>query len=178
MKNTDFPQRALSFFCLRRKIILSLFTLSLLSACGSSPKERKNAEKKRFHDLPPTERGHEVVIFAFSLLDIGYRFGGKNPQAGFDCSGMVTYIFEHAVGVKVSGNAADIARQGEPIPLDGLRPGDLVFFNTSNRSFSHTGIYIGNGKFIHAPSTNGKVRVDSLDSGYFAPRYEAARRYF
>ncbi len=129
-------------------------------------------------DLPPTEKGREVVFYALSLLDTGYRFGGKNPQAGFDCSGMVSYIYAKAAGVKVSGSAADIAKQGTPIDRDRLRPGDLVFFNTLNRSFSHVGIYIGDNRFVHAPSTNGQVRIDGLGSRYFSERYEAARSYF
>jgi cell wall-associated NlpC family hydrolase len=128
--------------------------------------------------LPPTEKGREVVFYALSLLDTGYRFGGKNPQAGFDCSGMVSYIYAQAVGVKVSGSAADIARQGAPVRDNRLRPGDLVFFNTLNRPFSHVGIYIGDNRFIHAPSTDGKVRIDDLGSRYFAERFEEARAYF
>jgi cell wall-associated NlpC family hydrolase len=127
--------------------------------------------------LPPTEKGREVVLYALSLLDTGYRFGGKNPQAGFDCSGMVSYIYAQAAGVKVSGSAADIARQGTPIGRDQLRPGDLVFFNTLNRPLSHVGIYIGDNRFIHAPSTSGQVRIDNLGSRYFAKRFEAARTY-
>ena len=114
-------------------------------------------------------------MYAMSLIDTGYRFGGKNPEAGLDCSGMVSYIFDQATGRRVQGSAADIARQGRPVPRDGLRPGDLVFFNTMNRPFSHVGLYIGGGRFIHAPSSNGRVRIENMDSRYFAQRYEAAR---
>lgn len=114
-------------------------------------------------------------MLAMGLIDTGYRFGGKNPEAGFDCSGMVAYVFDKAAGVKVSGSAADIARRGRAIGRHELQPGDLVFFNTMNRPFSHVGIYIGEQRFVHAPSTNGRVRVERLDSEYFARRYEAAR---
>lgn len=123
-------------------------------------------------------KGGEVVLYAMGLIDTGYRFGGKNPEAGFDCSGMVSYIYQKALGLKVSGSAADIARQGKQIARSDLRPGDLVFFNTRNAPFSHVGIYVGDGRFIHAPSTNGRVRIDPLDRGYFAQRFEAARAYF
>jgi len=114
-------------------------------------------------------------MFAMGLIDTGYRFGGKNPEAGFDCSGMVAYVFDKAAGVRVSGSAADIARRGRFVDREQLQPGDLVFFNTMNRPFSHVGIYIGDQRFVHAPSTNGRVRIERLDNRYFAQRYEAAR---
>lgn len=118
------------------------------------------------------------MFYALSLVDTGYRFGGKNPQAGLDCSGMVAYVFERAAGLKVAGNAAEIAGRGRGVDRGNLRPGDLVFFNTLNRPLSHVGIYIGDERFVHAPSTNGKVRIDRLDNTYFALRFEGARSYF
>lgn len=118
-------------------------------------------------------------MFALSLIDTGYRFGGKNPEAGLDCSGMVAYIFERAAGLRVAGSAADIARLGRPVDRRTLAPGDLVFFNTLNRPLSHVGIYIGDGRFVHAPSSaSGRVRIDRLGSNYFASRFESARSYF
>lgn len=117
-------------------------------------------------------------MYALSLMDTGYRFGGKNPLAGLDCSGMVSYVFGQAAGLKIAGSAADIAQRGRPVDRSELQPGDLVFFNTRNQSLSHVGIYIGDSRFVHAPSTNGKVRIDSLDSQYFASRYETARTFF
>lgn len=118
------------------------------------------------------------MIFALGLLDTGYRFGGKNPDAGLDCSGMVSYIYERAVGLRVKGSAADIARQGRSIEREHLRPGDLVFFNTRNAPFSHVGVYIGGQRFVHAPSSNGRVRIDRLNASYYAQRFEAARTFF
>ena len=125
--------------------------------------------------LPVSERGREVVMYALGLIDVDYRFGGKNPSSGLDCSGMVTYIYRQAAGIALSGNAARLAQLGRAIEASQLRPGDLVFFNTQNRSFSHVGIYIGDDRFIHAPSTNGKIMITSLKSGWFAQRFEAAR---
>lgn len=117
-------------------------------------------------------------MFAFSLIDSGYRFGGKNPEAGIDCSGMVSYVYERAAGLNLRGSAADIARSGRAIEKSDLRPGDLVFFNTLNRPLSHVGIYIGEDRFIHAPSSaTGRVRIDQLSSQYFERRYETARTY-
>jgi cell wall-associated NlpC family hydrolase len=90
---------------------------------------------------------------------------------------MVSYIFTQAADLPVSGNAADIAHRGKPVDLNQLRPGDLVFFNTRHKPFSHVGIYIGNDRFVHAPSEAGlaRVRTDSLKNQYFASRLEAAR---
>ena len=151
----------------------------LLTSCASVPPPSPGRASE-----PASERagfsakGNEVALFALGLIDTGYRFGGKNPQAGLDCSGMVSYIYDHGAGLKVAGSAADIARQGRPIERDRLRPGDLVFFNTRNASFSHVGVYIGENRFVHAPSSNGRVRIDQLDARYYAQRFEAARSYF
>ncbi|WP_025917465.1 C40 family peptidase [Herminiimonas sp. CN] len=147
------------FFCL---------TL-LLAGCGALQRPERPAA---------SDKGNEVAIYALGLIDTGYRFGGKNPQAGLDCSGMVSYVYRQAAGLNVSGSAADIARRGREIERSGVRPGDLIFFNTLNRPFSHVGIYIGDGRFVHAPSTNGKVRIDRLDNRYYAQRFEMARNYF
>jgi len=155
---------------------LMLISALLLSACGS-PLPRSADGRGTITQPPRAVSGEaaEVVMYAMSLIDTGYRFGGKNPEAGLDCSGMVSYIFDQATGRRVQGSAADIARQGRPVPREQLRPGDLVFFNTMNRPFSHVGLYIGDGRFIHAPSTNGRVRIENMDNRYFAQRYEAAR---
>lgn len=156
---------------IRKALILLLYSgLLLLGACGSKPS---------LPDPPAvSERGVEVAVFALGLIDTGYRFGGKNPEAGLDCSGMVSYIFGKAAGLRVSGSAADIARLGRPVERASLRAGDLVFFNTRNAPFSHVGIYIGDNRFVHAPSGNGRVRIDQLGSKYYAQRFEAARSYF
>jgi cell wall-associated NlpC family hydrolase len=160
-------------------LLISCLISALLAACGTSG-SRPSASTGTIAQAsrPVSEKGNEVVLYAMSLLDTGYRFGGKNPEAGLDCSGMVSYIYGQAAGVKVQGSAADIARNGRPILRDELRPGDLVFFNTLNRSYSHVGIYIGETRFIHAPSSNGKVRIDRLNDSYYAQRFEAARSFF
>lgn len=123
-------------------------------------------------------KGQDVALFAMGLVETGYRFGGKNPAAGLDCSGMVSYVYDNAAGVKLPGSAADIARKGRRVDGAQLKPGDLVFFNTRNRPYSHVGIYIGGGRFVHAPNSRGKVRAESLREGWFAERFEEARSYF
>lgn len=163
-----------------------LFLLLALAGCshlgGGSPASAPTASGRV--SLPPDAsvaadpRAHDVVMFALGLIDTGYRFGGKNPEAGLDCSGMVSYVFDKAAGLRLAGSAADIARLGKPVGEAGLRPGDLLFFNTRNRPYSHVGIYIGDGRFVHAPNSNGKVRAESLTRGWFATRFEVARTYF
>ena len=124
------------------------------------------------------DKANDVVLFALGLVETGYRFGGKNPEAGLDCSGMVSYVYQKSVDKQLAGSAADLARQGKPVPASQLRPGDLVFFNTRNKPYSHVGIYIGDERFVHAPNSRGKVRTESLKSGWFAARFEEGRTYF
>lgn len=156
-----------------------IVSAALLAACGSpSPRSSASAETITQASRVGSEKGVDVVLYALGLVDTGYRYGGKNPDAGLDCSGMVSHIYQTTLGFKVKGSAADIARQARAIERQELRPGDLVFFNTNNRSFSHVGIYIGDARFVHAPSTNGKVRIDRLGDRYYAQRYEAARTFF
>ena len=162
-----------------RGLVLALLAASLLAACGTStPVKRPTARTILYEPQPVSEKGNEIALYAMGMIDTGYQFGGKNPEAGLDCSGMVSYIYRQALGMNVSGSAADIARRGKEIDPRTLRPGDLVFFNTLNRPFSHVGVYIGDGRFIHAPSSKGKVRIERMDNVYFAPRFEMARTYF
>jgi len=123
-------------------------------------------------------KANDVVLFALGLIETGYRFGGKNPEAGLDCSGMVSYVYQKSADMRLAGSAADLARLGKPVAAEQLRPGDLVFFNTRNKSYSHVGIYIGDDRFVHAPSSRGKVRTESLKIGWFAARFEEGRTYF
>ncbi|MDR2839427.1 MAG: C40 family peptidase [Azonexus sp.] len=155
-----------------------LLAALLLAACGTPGGRPATSETITQAPTTVSAAGNEVTLYALSLIDTGYRFGGKNPEAGLDCSGMVSYIYARAAGLKVTGSAADIARQGRPIERARLRPGDLVFFNTGKRPFSHVGIYIGDTRFVHAPSTNGHVRIDKLDDRYYAERFAAARSFF
>jgi cell wall-associated NlpC family hydrolase len=156
------------------KLVAIAALTALLSACSSGP----TPAPERQTTLPSNKsQGNEVVMFAMALMDSGYRFGGSNPESGLDCSGMVSYIYQQALGLKLPHNAAQIAQAGREISLSGLSPGDLVFFNTNGKPFSHVGIYIGDDRFIHAPGQDGKIRISSLKSGYFEKRLEAARTF-
>lgn len=118
----------------------------------------------------------ELVDAALEFLGVRYRWGGADPKTGFDCSGLVTYAAEQSLGLKLPRNAAGMAREGQSVKRDELQAGDLVFFNTLGRRYSHVGIYVGDNRFVHAPSSGGVVRVENMNIRYWAKRYNGARR--
>lgn len=123
-----------------------------------------------------TDAAGQLVDQALTYLGIRYRFGGTLPETGLDCSGLVLNVFRNAVGLDLPRTANEMATLGDKIGRQELKPGDLVFFNTMRRAFSHVGIYLGDGKFVHAPSAGGKVRVESMGTRYWAQRFNGARR--
>jgi hypothetical protein len=118
----------------------------------------------------------DVVVQALSLLGTPYRFGGSSPDSGFDCSGLVRHVFAAVLGHDLPRRAEEISGVGHTVSRAELQPGDLVFFNTLRRAFSHVAIYIGEGRFVHAPARNGRVRIEGLDDRYWAARFNGARR--
>ena len=118
----------------------------------------------------------DITSYALSLIGVDYRFGGNTPDQGLDCSGLIRYVFQQATGISLPRSAREQARVGESIKRDDLQPGDLVFFNTRRFQFSHVGLYIGDNRFIHAPSTGGSVEVTSLDNRYWQKAFNGARR--
>ena len=128
------------------------------------------------HTLDVVHGASEVVMNAMGLLGVRYRFGGNTPETGLDCSGLVQLVFKESFGLVLPRRAAQMSQVGGNISKDELKPGDLVFFNTLKRAFSHVGIYVGEGKFVHAPSSGGKVRVESLNTPYWVTRFNGARR--
>ncbi len=118
----------------------------------------------------------DVVVGALNMIGVRYRWGGNTPDSGLDCSGFVRYVFQDTLGLSLPRRAEEMSRVGEKVSLSNLKPGDLVFFNTMRRTFSHVGIYIGDNKFVHSPSTGSTIRVDDLDDGYWEKRFTGARR--
>lgn len=118
----------------------------------------------------------EVAMFALSLVGIGYRYGGETPDDGLDCSGLIRYVFQEVTGVTLPRTARELSHVGRSIPARELAPGDLVFFNTRHFPNSHVGIYLGDDRFIHAPSRGGEVGVATLSAQYWRSRYNGARR--
>jgi len=118
----------------------------------------------------------EVALRALSFIGVRYKYGGSSPDTGFDCSGLIRYVFNQVTGKSLPGNAREISQVGASIDRTELQPGDLVFFNTLRRPFSHVGIYLGDSRFVHAPSRGGKVEIVNMTDRYWQTRYNGARR--
>ncbi len=123
-----------------------------------------------------THRASELAMSAMSMLGVRYKFGGTTPESGLDCSGLVQYVFKEAWGKNLPRTTKEISQVGQKIDPADLQPGDLVFYNTLKRSFSHVGIYLGDNKFIHSPSGGGEVRIEAMDVSYWKKRFNGARR--
>ena len=123
-----------------------------------------------------TDRASDIVFNAMGFMGVPYVRGGNTAEGGFDCSGFVRAMYEQTVGLILPRNAAQQAKATEVIDKQDLQPGDLVFFNTMRRAFSHVGIYVGDGKFIHAPRSGAQVRVEDMGVAYWARRFNGARR--
>jgi cell wall-associated NlpC family hydrolase len=124
------------------------------------------------------ETASELVLGAMNFIGVRYRRGGSSAEEGFDCSGFTRHIFENSIGLVLPRRADEQARAPGlfSVGKDELKPGDLVFFNTVRRTFSHVGIYVGDGKFIHSPRAGGQVRVEDMRLDYWAKRFNGARR--
>ncbi len=123
-----------------------------------------------------TATAQDAIDQAMDLLGIRYRRGGTSPEAGFDCSGFVSHVFREGLGLILPRSSKEMSRSGEVIGQEELRPGDLVFFNTMRKAFSHVGIYLGDNQFVHAPRSGGRVRIEDLRDGYWIKRFNGARR--
>jgi cell wall-associated NlpC family hydrolase len=118
----------------------------------------------------------DISIAAVGLVDVPYRYGGNTPKGGFDCSGLIVYVYNKAAGIKLPRTIQQMSQQGRSIDNQAPAPGDLVFFNTTGEKYSHAGIYVGQGRFVHAPSAGGTVRLDYITAPYWAAKFTEARR--
>ena len=123
-----------------------------------------------------TATAQDAVDQAMDLLGIRYRRGGSSPETGFDCSGFVSHVFREGLGLILPRSSKEMSKSGQEIGREELRPGDLVFFNTMRRTFSHVGIYLGDNQFVHAPRTGARVRIEDLRDGYWMKRFNGGRR--
>lgn len=147
------------------------------AAYGSEPVETEpdtNAAFFKIQDL--SNRASELAVRAIGLLGIRYKYGGTEPESGLDCSGLVRYLFKEVQGTDLPRTTREISQVGEHVDTKDLKPGDLVFYNTLRRKFSHVGVYLGDSKFIHAPSSGGEVRIESMNVSYWKKRFNGARR--
>jgi cell wall-associated NlpC family hydrolase len=123
-----------------------------------------------------TDKAAGLVFNAMGFLGVPYKRGGNTAETGFDCSGFVRAMYEQSIGLILPRRAEQQAAATENIDKNELKPGDLVFFNTMRRAFSHVGIYIGDGKFIHSPKPGAQIRVESMSLSYWHGRFDGARR--
>ncbi|MDM0034399.1 C40 family peptidase [Variovorax sp. J22P271] len=120
------------------------------------------------------EQSNDVAIHALGLVGTPYRYGGNTPAGGFDCSGLIGYVYRQSVGQATPRTVARMVAFGRPVPVSEIRSGDLVLFGAATPS--HAGIYVGEGRFVHAPSTGGEVRLDRLDGIYWSRQPTQVRR--
>src|SRR5688572_22658005 len=178
-----------------RYVLLAL-ALLYLAGCASTPAPRSRAPvaspasgaasrpaapapvtlSQRAFDEIANGRASELALYALSHIGTPYRFGGTSPDSGFDCSGLVYYIFNRGLGLVLPRNTQALSEVGQPVAGNALEPGDLVFFDTLRRPNSHVGIYLGDYRFIHAPTTGGFVELVDLRDRYWHTRFNGARR--
>ncbi len=174
----------------RNQLFLIILASLLVGACGTLPSGRgPSAATPRapagntVAAIPaPSEpavapsRDSDMLFHALAAAGVDYRRGGKSYQSGFDCSGLVAFVYREAYSLALPHNTQAQSELGEAINLSELLSGDLVFFNTQRKPFSHVGIYIGEGRFIHAPKQGAVVRTEDLRARYWATRFDGARR--
>ncbi len=153
--------------------------LAVLAACSSSPGQPGDSGSRSARSYgqatADSRRANEVLVRAISLVGTPYRYGGNTPAGGFDCSGLVGYVFLDAAGLQLPRNTSGLMDlKSKRIARDDLQPGDLVLFTPPGGG--HVGIYVGEGRFVHAPSSGGTVRMDKLDTPYWARAYAGAKR--
>lgn len=162
-----------------RKFLYSLFVaVSFASAvvtASATEAVRKADEPQSFFERY-TNAAQDVILQGLKLVGVRYRFGGNDEDSGLDCSGFVRLVFKDSLGAQLPRTAAEMSQVGQRVDTSQLKPGDLVFFNTMRRTFSHVGIYLGDNHFLHAPRTGAEVRVENMEDSYWIKRYNGARR--
>ena len=149
--------------------VLLLAACLLLAGCGTAPAARSSAYARL-----SAEQSSDIAIHALGLVGTPYRYGGNTPEGGFDCSGLIGYVYNSRAGVAPPRTVAQLSGFGAAVDEDELRTGDLVVFGGGRPT--HAGIYVGEGRFVHAPSSGGTVRLDHLRSRYWAQQSASYRR--
>lgn len=164
---------------MRHNFLYSIAFSLVITGCGGLPAKAPVAARPealpRQQPAAQAQRS-EALLQALLSLGIEYRNGGRAPNQGFDCSGLVAHVFLEAYNIRLPHNARAQSEFGVAVALAELEPGDLVFYNTLDRPFSHVGIYLGDDRFVHAPKSGSSVRVESLRTSYWSSRFNGARR--
>ncbi len=169
--------------------ILTAALIPFLASCGfSTGKHRPTAKTHasarkvqlvRISNIDHTQGSQELMLHSMGLIGTPYKWGGSTTSTGFDCSGMIQFVYKNALGVSLPRTTRDMAAASRKIPDSRLKAGDLVFFNTGGANkYSHVGLYIGNGEFIHAPSSGKTIKTEKLSSPFYAKNYLGAHTFF
>lgn len=164
------------------KIIMLAVGSLILAGCAAPPAKYVKSSRpsvasiQRALSEAPSVRARELALHALSQVGIPYRFGGSSPDNGFDCSGLVQYVYNQGAGLALPRNTQAMSEIGAPVASGELEPGDLVFFDTLRRPYSHVGIYLGEHRFVHAPNTGGAVELVDMRERYWQTRFNGARR--
>jgi cell wall-associated NlpC family hydrolase len=149
---------------MNRNILFCIAFIILNSGCAS------------VEPTPPRAERSEALLQTLLALGLDYRYGGTSPVTGFDCSGLVAHVYLEAWGVRLPHSTLAQSEKGAPVSLAELQAGDLVFYDTLKRPYSHVGIYLGDGRFVHAPKAGARVRIEDLKNAYWSQRFNGARR--
>jgi len=155
-------------------MMVTAVLLMTLTGCAGSP-TRPDFLSSAGRTGRPIPVRESVIQIARSLLGTPYRFGGKTPE-GFDCTGFVGYVYQNSAGIALPRDSHHLIRMGKTVSATDLLPADLVYFRIEHQKPLHVGIYLGDGIFIHAPSSGGKVNIQRMSQGYWKSRYLGARR--
>ena len=166
--------------------LLCALLMCFLSACATTQSPHKAYETSQTHRLEDSDSteirdlsqvSNEVIFRAISLVGTPYRYGGTRPETGLDCSGLINFVFLEAASLKLPRTTRELIDiDAKAVDRDDLQAGDLVYFNSRGGRVSHIGIYVGEGRFVHAPSTGGVVRIDKLNTPYWTKFYVGAKR--
>lgn len=162
----------------RALFVLPTLVLLALAGCSGTPVRHVPVATRAWPVVPPADpaKANAVLMRALSLVGTPYRYGGNTPEGGFDCSGLVNYVYRDMLDLRLPRTARELSGQDGPrVPVDRLAAADLVFFGDRG-AVSHVGIYVGEGRFVHAPRTGGTVRLDRLDGPYWRDHYTGATR--
>ena len=160
-----------------RNLLFFIAFSVLFAGCGTlGPSSPSPIQPAATLPAPARPERSEALLQALLALGIDYRSGGSSPVTGFDCSGLVAHVYREAWGIRLPHSTRAQSQAGVPVSLAELQAGDLVFYDTLNRPYSHVGIYVGDGRFVHAPKSGARVRVESVKSAYWAKRFNGARR--
>jgi cell wall-associated NlpC family hydrolase len=165
------PARGMSFVVRACALATMVATAPLAHASGSTfAASAAEAAGKAWSGA------QDVAVYALGLLGVTYKFGGNTPEAGLDCSGLVRHVFQEVTGFTLPRTSKEMSRLGARITPADLEPGDLVFFNTRRFAYSHVGIYLGDNRFIHAPSRGSEVEIAHMSHAYWRKKFDGARR--